>query len=640
MSFKKYLILSIVLLISCEIFSQEKLNWQKNLPSKLVDNFIYLYPDSIAYPDEPKSHKWNYEQGLMYEAIYRLYEKTNNKKYLNYIKKNLDYYIQTNGDIKTYKQDEFNLDNINPGRALLNFYEITGKEKYKIAADHLREQLKNHPRTIEGGFWHKKVYPFQMWLDGLYMAQPFYLRYAIKFNDSAAVNDVINQFEYINKHLFDTRTGLYFHGWDESKKQLWANPVTGVSPNFWGRSIGWFIMAVIDVLDYLPKEHPRRKMFIETMQNLSKAILKYRDDKTLLWYQVIDKGDSSGNYIETSASLMFIYAFAKGANKGYLNVTYLDYAKESFESLLKNFVTMEKGKIYLHNVCKVGGLGGNPYRDGSFKYYISEPKRINDFKGYGPFILASLEIEKWEEYKKIGKNKVIGLDYFYNNEYKDGKRFHYIWDDEEFSGFSELGKIFSSYGGKITQVFTEPSKKDLDKLSVYIVVDPDNEKENANPNIITNYAANIIVEWVRKGGVLMMFANDSGNCNLNSLNILAEKFYLKFNHDCFNNVIGKNYEMGKFDNLPEHEIFKNVSRIYLKEICSISLKNKAIPILQREGKTFVAGIQYGKGYVLAIGDPWLYNEYIDNRKLPHDFENYISAKNICKYILQKSNKVK
>jgi unsaturated rhamnogalacturonyl hydrolase len=234
-----------------------------------------------------------------------------------------------------------------------------------------------------------------MWRDGLYMAEPFYAFYAETFDETKIFDDVTKQFLLIEKYLKDEKTGLYYHGWDESKIQKWADPVTGKSPSYWGRAIGWFTMAFVDVLDYLPADYPNRADLIEILQNLSESLLKYRDSKTGLWYLVIDQDSREGNYIEGSSSSMFAYAFAKGANKGYLDKKFYDIAEESFHSIIKNIVTYDdEGSFYLNNIASVGGLGGNPYRDGSFEYYTSEPKRTNDFKGYGPFLLTAIELHR------------------------------------------------------------------------------------------------------------------------------------------------------------------------------------------------------------------------------------------------------
>jgi unsaturated rhamnogalacturonyl hydrolase len=397
---KKYFVyiiwsLGLILVLGCSSTKTFEVNNSQISAKLFVDNFISLHPDTVAYKTEAKSYKWNYEQGLVLESIYRVWVETNEAKYFDYIKKNIDYYVQDDGTIKTYKLGDFNIDNIAPGRVLLHLYEITKQNKYKAAADTLMSQLQLHPRTSEGGFWHKKIYPNQMWLDGLFMAEPFYSEYSLMFKSPQNFDDIANQFLLVKKYLYDEKSGLYFHGWDESKQQKWADPVKGTSPNFWGRSLGWFMMAMVDVLDSFPKDHKDRNEILKMFQELSNSVLKYRDGVSNLWFQVVDQQNREENYIETSASAMFIYTFAKGYNKGYLEEHFKETAKESFSSLIKNFVlNYNDGHYILTNVCSVGGLGGNPYRDGSFEYYISEPKRDNDFKGYGALILAADEIIK------------------------------------------------------------------------------------------------------------------------------------------------------------------------------------------------------------------------------------------------------
>ncbi len=363
---------------------------------RIADSFIALHPDSIVYQEEEKSRRWNYEQGLMLETFYQMYLHTGDKKYTEYLKKNLDHYIRPDGEINTYKISEFNIDNITPGVALLRALSLFDDVKYRNAADTLRRQLALHPRTGGGGFWHKKIYPNQMWLDGLYMAEPFYALYSSRFGDTSAFSDIARQFLLIEEHLKDERTGLYYHGWDESKQMGWADKTTGRSPNFWGRSMGWYAMALIDVLDTFPTGHPKRKALEQLFREYMTAVLRAREPKTKLWYQVMDRPDVTGNYPEASASAMFVYAMAKGVNKGLLSKEFKTAATESFDSILKQFVTVDpEGTIYLHDVVRVSGLGGNPYRDGTVAYYLSEPKRTNDFKGYGPFLLASIQLEKF-----------------------------------------------------------------------------------------------------------------------------------------------------------------------------------------------------------------------------------------------------
>ncbi len=392
---KKLGIVTFLLLVTLAVGQQTKKPlWSE----RIAQSFMTLHPDSIVYPDEEKSKRWNYEQGLMLEAFYQMWMYSGNDRYKMYIKKNLDHYIREDGSINTYKLSEFNIDNVSPGKPVLRAFEMFSEQKYKWAADTLRRQLALHPRTSEGGFWHKQIYPNQMWLDGLYMGEPFYALYSSMFHDSASFGDIANQFLLIAKHAYDKKTGLYFHGWDESRQQQWANKETGCSPNIWGRALGWYAVGLIDVLDYFPENHPKRKELITIFQNLMENVLKQRDEKSKLWFQVVDKQNMPGNYLEASASCMFTYAFAKGVNKGYLKDTFSKSAQESFQGIIDRFVTIQPtDTIYLNDVVKVSGLGGKPYRDGSYEYYISEPRRTNDFKGYGPFFLAAIEIEKMKQ---------------------------------------------------------------------------------------------------------------------------------------------------------------------------------------------------------------------------------------------------
>lgn len=361
---------------------------------RIASSFMTMHPDSIVYEDEAKSRKWNYEQGLMLEAFYQMWKHTNDSMYFRYVKTNLDHYIADNGEILTYKVSEYNIDNIAPGKVVVRMYGHTGDERYRTAAELLMKQLQTHPRTNSGGFWHKKIYPNQMWLDGLYMGEPFYAIFAQTFGEKHAFDDIAHQFLLIRDNNKDPKSGLYFHGWDESREQKWADPKTGLSPNLWGRSIGWLAMALVDVLEIFPAEHPKRPELLAMFADLSERAWQARERSSNLWYQIIDKKEQRGNYLEASVSTMLTYAMARGVNLGFLPDEFGARAVLSFEGILKEFVTTDEGVVSLHSVVKVGGLGGNPYRDGSFEYYISEPLRTNDFKGYGPLLLAAIEVEK------------------------------------------------------------------------------------------------------------------------------------------------------------------------------------------------------------------------------------------------------
>ncbi|BFM45494.1 glycoside hydrolase family 88 protein [Flavobacterium sp. CFS9] len=384
---------------SCKVTSQEPskkeivigkdLKWS----DKMALTLMKRHPESYRI-DDSKTPKWDYVHGLVLHAIEELNKKNPDTRYTDYVKSYVDVLVQNDGTIKTYELDKYNIDLIVPGRLLFDIYAATKEEKYLKALELLRKQLTEQPRTASGGFWHKQIYPNQMWLDGLYMGEPFYAQYTVTFEGGKSLDDVAKQFELIQLHATDPKTGLLYHGWDESKQMLWANKENGTSPNFWSRALGWYVMALVDALDYFPKNHPKQKELIKYLNTVSVALAKYQD-KSGLWYQVTDKGGSEGNYLEASGSSMFAYAFAKGANKGYLPSKYKTLANKAFDGLTKQLIRVDAdGGITLTQACQVAGLGGNPYRDGSYTYYVNEKKKDNDPKATGPFILAAVELNR------------------------------------------------------------------------------------------------------------------------------------------------------------------------------------------------------------------------------------------------------
>ncbi|MBN1406616.1 MAG: glycoside hydrolase family 88 protein, partial [Calditrichaceae bacterium] len=362
---------------------------------RMADSEIYRRGESLDYGKTDPNAKWNYQTGLFLKALMELSEYKGNTKYFTYAQRVIDSYLDDNGNIKTYKMNDFNIDKINSGKVLLRLYKIVKDDKYKKAAFILREQLDNHPRTKEGGFWHKKRYPWQMWLDGIYMGSAFYAEFSNVFNQPDGFDDVAKQILLIDTHTRDPKTGLRYHGWDESNQQKWADPETGCSPNFWGRGMGWYAMALVDILDYFPENHDKRQNILFILNDLIKSVVKYQDKNSGLWYQVVDQGNRDGNYLEASASSMFVYAIAKAVNKKYIEPQYWKYAEKGFDGLIEHLIEVEEnGLINLTQVCSVAGLGGDPYRDGSYEYYLSEPVIANDLKGVGPFIMAGIQIDK------------------------------------------------------------------------------------------------------------------------------------------------------------------------------------------------------------------------------------------------------
>lgn len=292
----------------------------------------------------PAKDRFQYELGVFLRGIELVWEATDDKKYFEYIKFKVDRFVANNGTIN-YNFTEFTLDNILTGRLVLSLYERTKDNKYKKAAQILREQLRQQPRTHEGGFWHKLTYPYQMWLDGLYMAEPFYAEFAKLFHEYNAFGDIAKQFIIMELRSRDSKTGLLYHGYDESRVQNWSDPKTGRSPSFWGRAVGWYFMAIVDTLDFFPMYHPKRVQLLAIVNRLAIAVKKVQDQKTGLWWQVLDKPNKKGNYLESSASSMFVYSYAKGARKGYISPVYIATAKKGYEGIVKNFAEIGRAHV-------------------------------------------------------------------------------------------------------------------------------------------------------------------------------------------------------------------------------------------------------------------------------------------------------
>lgn len=347
-----------------------------------IDKFLENYKNYKEY--------WNYEDGCVLMGCQQLYNATGDKKYFDFIITYLDRVIGDDGVISNYEFGKHNIDGFNAGKVLFLAYEETGREKYRKAIDFLMDSLREQPRTKEGNFFHKAIYPDQVWLDGLYMAQPFYMEYETKFNKKENYNDILNQFRNVRKYMYDPEKKLSYHGYDEARVQPWADKVTGLSPNFWLRSMGWYLMALIDVIDNMSEEmYEFYREFCGQFKEALDGILQYRDEKTNLFYQVIDHPEAEGNYTETSGSCMVAYAVMKAARLEVISrEKYAELGEKIFDSVVSEKLRTENGEEHLTDICWVAGLGPGEKRDGSIEYYISEKVVSDDSKGAGPFMMA------------------------------------------------------------------------------------------------------------------------------------------------------------------------------------------------------------------------------------------------------------
>ena len=361
-----------------------------NFKNEKTEKFIRSYMNNFT---SAKVDKWNYEDGCVLTGLIRMYELTKDDSYKNFVLNYLKKYINENGTINFYQKDAFHLDNVACGNALYFAYDVTGEEKYRIAIEELMDQLRKQPRTQAGNFWHKDIYPNQVWLDGLYMSEVFYMSYETRFGGKEHYNDIITQFQNVRKFLYDAKSGLYYHAFDESRQAEWADKETGTSANFWLRAMGWYMVALIDTMSVMEQPvYEYYRALGDLFKEALAGLLKYQDQETGLFYQVIDHPEEKGNYLETSGSAMIAYAMLRACRmKVILPEKYEENALHILQSIIDTKLVEKDGRIKLDGICKVVGLGGKEGRDGSVAYYLSEPVVCDDHKGVGPFMMAYAE---------------------------------------------------------------------------------------------------------------------------------------------------------------------------------------------------------------------------------------------------------
>ncbi|GAS82133.1 glycoside hydrolase family 88/105 protein [Paenibacillus amylolyticus] len=368
------------------------------IEAKIASNARKIADTVIGQCNDKGEHeyvlkRWAYVPGMLLMAMMRTGKWFNEPAYTAFVRRHMDTFIQKGGSIQTYSLEEYNLDQINQGKNLFWLLQETGDDRYAEAAHLLAAQLISQPRTSEGGFWHKKVYPFQMWLDGLYMSSPFLAEYAKVFARPELLDEVAHQLLLIERKTRDPRTGLLYHGWDESREQEWADSRTGLSSQFWSRAVGWYMMSLVDCLEHFPITHPKRGTIIGIFHRLCLALLQVQDKETGLWYQVLDQAGRKGNYLEASGSCMFVYALAKGLGRGYLEAGFENAMLRGYKGIEEHLTEEDVHGIHLKQICHGAGLSQD--RNGSYDYYISEEIVEDAPMGMAPYLLASLEVERY-----------------------------------------------------------------------------------------------------------------------------------------------------------------------------------------------------------------------------------------------------
>jgi len=628
------------------------------------------------------SLKWAYEVGVLLDGMAAEWHTTADGGSFRYMKASVDRYIGPDGTIRGYNPEAHSLDDIEMGRATLLLYRVTQDTRYAKAARFLHDQLTQQPRTASGGYWHKQVYPNQMWLDGAYMAEPFRAAYAATFQQPQEFDDIAKQLLLMDKHMRDERTSLLRHGWDESRQMPWADKQSGLSPEVWGRGMGWYVMALVDTLDWFPASHPQRPALIAALNRNIAGILKLQDSSSGLWWEVLShtphrgpilqkQADGSvrlgmvkaddGNYLEASASCMFAYAIAKGTRLGYLPETDASAATKAWQGIQKRFVTESSdGALTLHGVVSVGGLGGTPYRAGDFAYYLREPVVDNDPKGIGAFLLAASEIEQMpsdstpsartgllpsskdfsrRESAPLPRVKVL-VDAWFNSQTRENalgqtELFHYKWTDDADSGYSLFGRAFQRYGARLLTLSEAPARENLAQAQVYVIASPDNASTNGTPHFMDKASGDAIEAWVRGGGVLLLFSNDPDHAEFEHFNSLAERFGIHFNPVLSHHVVEPDHTPGEVIIPPATGVFANGFTAYMKDTSTIRVSAPAKALVSDHGDVMIAVAHFGKGTVFAVGDPWIYNEYADGRKM-REYHGLEAAQEIAAWAIRQT----
>ncbi|HEV2272711.1 MAG TPA: glycoside hydrolase family 88 protein [Acidobacteriaceae bacterium] len=610
----------------------------RTLLERAADSAIQRWPEGQSVQDGSTA-RWTYDLGTLLGGMDALWYDTADGAYYGYIKRSMDALVAPDGSIPAYHSQEHSLDNLLLGRQLLLLYRVTRQEKYYRAASLLRQQIASQPRNTAGGFWHKQIYPDQMWLDGLYMAEPFYAEYASVFQEPQDFADITKQFVLVEEHARDPKTGLFFHAWDASRKQGWADKTTGLSSIFWARGMGWYMMALADTLPYYPKDDPGRARLLAIFNRMAAAMARYQDRQTGLWYQVIDRPRGKGNYLESSAACMFTYALAKGARLGYLPAPFAANAARAWQGITSHFIQEGMdGAVNVTGTVKSIGLGGVPYRDGSYSYYVSAPVASNDQRGVGAFLLAGSEM-RMAPVAGLGRGKRVMVDAWFNSQQRvnaagQTEFFHYKWSDFSNDGFSLFGHIFRSYGVATETLYSAPTVEKLKDAQFYIIASPDIPIKNPRPHYVQPEDAEQVARWVKQGGVLLLMENDPANADIDHLDQIADRFGIHFNEVLSHHVAGHDRAPGRIFVQGKGPLFHSPHLLYMKDTCTISLKGAAVPLVQDQGAILMASAKYGKGTVFAVADPWVYNEYTDGRNLPPEYENFAGGMELGRWLLQ------
>jgi unsaturated rhamnogalacturonyl hydrolase len=513
---------------------------------------------------------WNYAQSTVLQGMIGLWKATGDGKYFKFIQKNVDLFNKN----KRTNSPSGGVHLI-PARELFLLFQVTGKRKYLDDIDSTY-QKSGLALTRVGG---EKNSTKDNIAERIYIKGPFTVAYANTFHKKDLFNNIASEYLFVWKNIEQNPYGYSTAG------------------------LGLYGMSLVDALDNFPNDQKEKKELILTLKSFAAYLMEIQDKKSGLWWHKLKASSEGENYLDPAATCMLIYTLLKGTRLGFLPASCLAVAQKAFNTIRKQYL---------------------------------KPDIINNPETTGAFLLAANEIQMLPTLSQRKGNNVL-LDYYFNHETKKDITgalipFHYVWRELDNGGYSMFGNIFNKYGFQTKTLEAAPTLQSLQNASIYIIVDPDTEKETERPNYMRTGDINIIYNWVKSGGILMLFSNDSGNAEFTHFNKLAEKFGISFNYDSKNHVLGNQYEMGAIPIDPENLIFKSVRKVYIKEYSSLAIHSPATAVL-KDGKTIVAAVaRIGKGAVFAVGDPWFYNEYEDGRKIPMEFENYKAAEDLVKWL--------
>ncbi len=546
--------------------------------------------------------KWNPELAILLNGMDAVWYSTADGAYFNYIKQSMDVLVSPDGSIPSYDSAANAMDNIALGRELLLLYRVTRDARYYKAATLLRKQLSTQPRNAS--------------VD-LYAAEPFYAEYAQVFQEPQDFADITEQFTWMEAHTRDPKTGLL--------QQAWNAKATDASSIFQARSMGLYMMALVDSLPFYPQNNPGRLKLVAMLYRAAQATVQLQDQQTGLWHQVLDKPGEKENPFDSSASCMIAYALEKGVRMDYLPPQYAANASRAWSGIQSHFVQT--------------GTGGSITFTGDTKASPSHDEINGDPASIGVFLLAATEMEHAPRVHFEARGQTVLVDAWFNSQKRKNaagqdESFHYKWDDMSDSGFSLLGHIFASHGATLGTLYAAPTTENLEKAQYYVIASPDNPSKNPDPHYAQPQDGEQIAAWVKQGGILVLLENDPANADIEHFNNIADRFGIHFNAVLSHHVIGDDFAPGMIPAQPDGNLFHAAHTLYMKDTCTISVSGSARPLLTDRGTIVIATTKYGKGTVLAIVDPWLYNEYTDGRKQQPVHDNFAAGQEVVRWLIE------